>query len=90
MTSSPINFNLKLNSPAIDAGDPNYVVQGLETDYFGNERIASSQIDIGAYEANATSSGDEAASIDGVNSVGENYIALQTGVTQGVWNTISA
>ncbi|MGM5468962.1 choice-of-anchor Q domain-containing protein [Flavobacteriaceae bacterium LMO-SS05] len=90
ITSSIIDLSLKSNSPAINAGDPNYVVASGETDFFGNNRINQSTIDIGAYESNATAAGDEAASINGIKDSGENYIALQTGVTQGVWKNIYA
>ncbi len=88
--SSPIDLSLQTNSPAINAGDPNYVVSNGETDFYGNNRIEGSTIDIGAYESGAAAGGDEAATIDGANTIGENYIALQTGVSQGVWKNIHA
>jgi hypothetical protein len=89
--ASPIlDLNLQAASPAINAGDPNYVIATGETDFYGNNRIEQSIIDIGAYESGAVAAGDEAASIDGVKSASENYNALQTGVTQGVWKNIYA
>ena len=88
--SSPIDLTLQVTSPAINAGDPNYIVATAETDFFGNDRINQTIVDIGAYEAGATAAGDAAASIDGVKSIGENYIALQTGVNQGIWKNIYA
>ncbi|MFH4964774.1 T9SS type A sorting domain-containing protein [Gaetbulibacter sp. M235] len=90
IASSPLDLSLQVTSSAINAGDPNYVVASGETDFYGNNRIDQSIVDIGAYEAGAVAAGDEAASIDGVNSAGEDYIALQTGVTQGVWKNIYA
>ncbi len=89
--ASPIlDLNLQATSPAINAGDPNYVIATGETDFYGNNRIEQSIIDIGAYESGAVAAGDEAAAIDGVKSASENYNALQTGVTQGVWKNIYA
>ncbi len=90
IASFPIDLSLQVNSPAINAGDPNYVVATGETDFHGNNRIDQSIVDIGAYESGAVAAGDEAATIDGINSIGEGYIALQTGVTQGVWKNIHA
>tara|TARA_R110002050_G_scaffold261556_1_gene401599 strand:- start:66440 stop:69475 length:3036 start_codon:yes stop_codon:yes gene_type:complete len=89
-TSSPIDLSLQVTSPAINAGDPNYIVATGETDFYGNNRIDQSIVDIGAYESGAVAAGDAAASIDGIKSAGENYIALQTGVNQGVWKNIYA
>jgi|GEM_PF-1189489 len=90
ITSPTVDLNLQTSSSAINAGDPNYVVALGETDFFGNNRINQSIIDIGAYESDAAAAGDTAAAIDGVNSASENYIVLQTGVTQGVWKNIYA
>lgn len=90
IASAALDLSLQATSPAINAGDPAYVTGTGETDYFGNNRIAQGIVDIGAYESGAAAAGDEAAAIDGVNSPTENYIALQTGVTQGVWKNIHA
>ncbi|MEQ9305769.1 MAG: choice-of-anchor Q domain-containing protein, partial [Marinoscillum sp.] len=90
MTASSIDLRLGSGSAAIDAGDPGYSVATGETDYFGNDRIANSIIDCGAYESDASAAGDEAATIDGVKSTTENYVTLQTGVTEGVFSSIYA
>ncbi|SNQ43015.1 right-handed parallel beta-helix repeat-containing protein [Cellulophaga lytica] len=88
-TGPNLDFNLLPTSGAIDAGDPLYTVAEDEVDYLGNERIFNDIIDAGAIEYGA-SIGDQSAAIDGVNSASENYIALQTGVNQGVWSSIYA
>jgi parallel beta-helix repeat protein len=45
------DYHLDLNSPCINAGDPNYTVEPNETDYYGDKRIMFQRIDIGAAEA---------------------------------------
>jgi len=45
------NYCLNYNSGCINAGDPNYVQQGDEMDYFGDSRVMGQYVDIGADEA---------------------------------------
>jgi hypothetical protein len=45
------DYHLQLNSPCINAGDPNTVIVAGDTDLDGNARIRFGRIDIGAYEA---------------------------------------
>jgi hypothetical protein len=42
---------LSLRSPAINAGDPNFVPAAGETDFAGNARLLGGRVDIGAIEA---------------------------------------
>ena len=51
--SSPPNFTLQTNSPAINVGAPEWMAGGYEAyDVIGNKRIfGSSPIDLGAYES---------------------------------------
>jgi hypothetical protein len=44
------NYDLKPDSPCIDAGDPDYVAEPNETDISGHPRIFNDRIDIGADE----------------------------------------
>ena len=44
------DYHLLPESPCIDAGDPNYVVEPNETDLDGNPRVANDRIDMGAFE----------------------------------------
>jgi predicted outer membrane repeat protein len=44
------DFHLLPNSPCIDAGDPNYLMEPDETDLFGKPRLVGRRIDIGAHE----------------------------------------
>ncbi len=85
-----LDLSLQSTSAAINAGNPAYVSANGESDYLGNNRVEGNIVDAGAYESGAVAAGDEAAAIDGVKSAGENYIALQTGITQGVWKNIYA
>ncbi|NIP28254.1 MAG: hypothetical protein GWN67_08825 [Phycisphaerae bacterium] len=45
------DYHLLLDSPCIDAGDPNYVVETNETDLEGKPRVMGGRIDMGAYES---------------------------------------
>jgi probable HAF family extracellular repeat protein len=45
------DYHLLIDSPCIDAGDPNYVTEPNETDLDGNPRIMAGRIDMGAYES---------------------------------------
>jgi len=45
------DYNLLEDSPCIDAGDPNYVVEPNETDLDGKPRVIGGRIDMGAYES---------------------------------------
>ncbi len=44
------DFRLQMDSPCINAGDPNYVTRAGEKDMYGNDRIIHGRIDIGAAE----------------------------------------
>jgi len=44
------DYHLLLDSPCINAGDPNYVAEPNETDLDGNPRVIGGRIDMGAYE----------------------------------------
>ncbi len=44
------NFRLLLDSPAIDAGDPDFVAAPGEGDLDGHARVLCGRVDIGAYE----------------------------------------
>jgi len=46
----PGDYHLKLESPCINAGDPNTVVTSGETDIEGNPRLRLGRVDMGAYE----------------------------------------
>jgi predicted outer membrane repeat protein len=46
------NYHLSVDSPCINAGDPNYVAEPNETDLDGLPRIIGGRIDMGAYEFN--------------------------------------
>ncbi|NIW46317.1 MAG: hypothetical protein GWN30_16630, partial [Gammaproteobacteria bacterium] len=43
-------YQLRLESPCIDAGDPNYLDEPNEMDLNGRSRIVGGRIDMGAYE----------------------------------------
>lgn len=88
-TSGSVDLRLQSTSAAIDAGNPSYSVSTGETDFFGNDRIANSVIDAGAFESSSAAAGDEAATIDGIKSSTENYVTLQTGVS-GLFSSIYA
>ena len=44
------DFNLRAKSPAIDAGDPSFVPDTVETDHAGRPRVREGRTDIGAFE----------------------------------------
>ncbi len=44
------DYRLQMDSPCINAGDPNYVTQAGEKDMYGNNRLVYARIDIGAAE----------------------------------------
>tara|TARA_R110002033_G_scaffold160593_1_gene196988 strand:+ start:25540 stop:28566 length:3027 start_codon:yes stop_codon:yes gene_type:complete len=90
ISGSVLDLSLQSTSPAINAGNPLYAAGTGEVDFLGNDRVSQNIIDDGAYEFEAGAAGDEAAAIDGVKSASENYIALQTGLTQGAWKNIYA
>jgi len=46
------DYHLLLDSPCIDAGDPNYVPEPNETDLDGKPRVIAGRIDMGAFEFN--------------------------------------
>jgi hypothetical protein len=48
--SAPPDLHLRLDSPAIDAGDPAFVAASGETDADGGARITGSRVEIGADE----------------------------------------
>ena len=48
------DYRLLENSPCINAGDPNYVMEPNETDLDGKSRVIDDRIDMGAYEFNHT------------------------------------
>lgn len=45
------NFHLRPNSPAINAGINDSIPEGIEEDYFVNNRIINGTVDMGAYES---------------------------------------
>ncbi len=47
---------MQANSPAINAGNPNYIVGANETEFDGANRIYNSIVDCGAYEYSGTTS----------------------------------
>jgi hypothetical protein len=47
------DYRLKVTSPLLDAGDPNYVPADGELDLGGHARRADAAIDLGAYESSA-------------------------------------
>ncbi|MHC4213476.1 MAG: LamG-like jellyroll fold domain-containing protein, partial [Planctomycetota bacterium] len=47
---SDYDYHLLVDSPCIDAGDPNYAAEANETDLDGKLRVVGSRIDMGAYE----------------------------------------
>jgi hypothetical protein len=47
------NYRLRVNSPLLDAGDPNYIPLEVEKDLDGNARRADVAVDLGAYESAA-------------------------------------
>jgi len=49
------DFHLQENSPAINAGDPDFVAGDTETDFDGNERVFDNRVDCGAYECQTSS-----------------------------------
>ncbi len=49
-TYTPGDYHIALESPMINAGDPNTIIASGETDIDGNPRIRLGRIDIGAYE----------------------------------------
>lgn len=48
------DFHISMGSPAINAGDPNFVAGPFETDMDGKPRIDNTRVDIGAYEYSTT------------------------------------
>jgi hypothetical protein len=44
------DYHLLLDSPCIDAGDPNYIAGPNETDLDGEPRVIGGRIDMGVYE----------------------------------------
>ncbi len=44
------DFRLQMDSPCINAGDPNCIVQAGEKDMYGNDRLIYGRVDIGAAE----------------------------------------
>jgi hypothetical protein len=46
------DYHLLLNSPCINAGDPQYIAGPNETDLDGKPRVIAGRIDMGAYEVN--------------------------------------
>ena len=44
------NYRLKVNSPCINAGDPDYISDSNEVDLDGNPRLTGPRVDMGAYE----------------------------------------
>jgi probable HAF family extracellular repeat protein/predicted outer membrane repeat protein len=44
------DYHLLLDSPCINAGDPDYIPEPNETDLDGNPRVMDGRIDMGAYE----------------------------------------
>jgi predicted outer membrane repeat protein len=44
------DYHVTLGSPCIDAGDPNYVAEGNETDFEGSPRVIGGRVDIGPDE----------------------------------------
>jgi len=49
------DYHIMPDSPCIDAGDPNYIVEPNETDLDGKPRIIGGRIDMGAYEYDSNS-----------------------------------
>lgn len=49
------DFHVQENSPAINAGDPDFVAADTETDFDGNERVFDNIVDCGAYECQTSS-----------------------------------
>jgi len=45
------DYHLQLSSACINAGDPNYLPEPGETDYYGEQRLLGQCVDIGANEA---------------------------------------
>ena len=48
--ASPPDLRIQANSPAKNAGDPNFVPGAGETDFLGHNRVVGGRVDIGAYE----------------------------------------
>ncbi|MBN2180907.1 MAG: right-handed parallel beta-helix repeat-containing protein, partial [Sedimentisphaerales bacterium] len=44
------DFRLQTDSPCINAGDPNYIIEPAEKDMYGNNRFIHGRIDMGAAE----------------------------------------
>ncbi len=44
------DFRLQMDSPCINAGEPNYIIETAEKDMYGNDRLIHGRIDIGAAE----------------------------------------
>jgi hypothetical protein len=51
---TPPDFSLSKNSPAIDSGNPLFIVGASELDKAGNARVANTRVDIGAFEYSGT------------------------------------
>lgn len=49
-TTLPYDFRLQSTSSAINAGNPSFIPDANETDFYGNPRVANSIVDIGASE----------------------------------------
>jgi len=52
--TSNIDFTLAAGSTAIDSGNNNFIPNGVFMDLVGNNRIAGSSVDIGAYESSSS------------------------------------
>ena len=46
----PVDLRIQTGSPAIDSGDPSFVLGVSETDFAGNPRKNGTAVDVGAYE----------------------------------------
>ncbi len=44
------DFRLQMDSPCINAGDPNCIIEPVEKDMYGNDRLIHGRVDIGAAE----------------------------------------
>ncbi len=52
MDISAFDLRLQADSPAVNAGDPDFTRSGLDTDFAGDSRIVEWRTDCGAYEYN--------------------------------------
>ena len=44
------DYRLQMDSPCINAGDPNCIIESVEKDMYGNDRLIHGRVDIGAAE----------------------------------------